>query len=291
MRKKLDARQNFPEIFFVKMAAAMMQRTYCVLRSFRSPGKVLACRGKVKSARKTVQVTEGPRDYVYFLHNHVVPLYSFEEAIDKLKTHSVAEGKNPEQTVTMCVKCQGLDKEIPSFRGTLLLPRPFGITKKVLVFAEGDEAKAAADAGAEIVGGEELFPQVENNELEFDHCLASLDMAEKIKHLQKVLREKMPHTRRGSVTDDLANAIQAFKDTRVYKTDKYGYVNTAIGMLSFSLEDLHLNAAVVIDAVLKNRRTNKGEFIRKISVTSTQGPGFRLYHEKLVPSSKMRSKH
>ncbi|CAB4017772.1 50S ribosomal L1 [Paramuricea clavata] len=214
------------------MAAAMMQRTYCVLRSFRSPGKALLFRSKTKSARKKAQTIESPKDFVYFLHNHVVPLHSFEEAIEKLKVYSIEENKEPEQTVTMCMKCQGLNKEIPSFRGTLMLPKPFGVTKKVLVFAEGDEAMAAKDAGAEIVGGEELFSQVENSELEFDHCLASLDMADKIKHLQKVLREKMPHTRRGSVTDDLATAIQTFKHTRVYKTDKYGYVNTAIGMVS-----------------------------------------------------------
>mgnify|MGYP002804267149 FL=1 len=171
-----------------------------------------------------------------------------------------------------------------------MLPKPFGITKKVLVFAEGDEAEAAKDAGAEIVGGEELFMQVENGELEFDHCLASLDMADKIKHLQKVLREKMPHTRRGSVTDDLKTAIETFKYTRVYKTDEYGYVNTAIGLLDFSPEALRQNANMVIDAVQNHRKTNKGEFIRKISMTSTRGPGFRLHYEELVPSLKLRAK-
>jgi hypothetical protein len=92
------------------MAAAMMQRTYCVLRSFRSPGKALLFRSKTKSARKKAQTIERPKDYVYFLHNHVVPLHSFEEAIEKLKVYSIEENKRPEQTVTMCMKCQGLDK-------------------------------------------------------------------------------------------------------------------------------------------------------------------------------------
>jgi hypothetical protein len=92
------------------MAAAMMQRTYCVLRSFRSPGKALLVRGKAKSSKKKVEANEGPKDYVYFLHNHVVPLHSFEEGIEKLKEFSVEGNKDPQQTVTMCMKCQGLDK-------------------------------------------------------------------------------------------------------------------------------------------------------------------------------------
>jgi hypothetical protein len=94
------------------MAAAMMRRTYCVLRSFRTPGKALLLRGKTKSAKKKAQTSEGPKDYVYFLHNHVVPLHSFEEAIENLKAYSVEENKDPQQTVTMCMKCQGLDKVV-----------------------------------------------------------------------------------------------------------------------------------------------------------------------------------
>lgn len=265
----------------------MLQGTSCVLRRLRSPRRVVCFRGKAKRARKKLDVPEAPKDYVYFLHNHTVPLQSFEEAIAALKAYSFEEDK---ETVTMCMKCQGLDKDIPSFRGTLMMPKPFGVTERVLVFAEGNEADAARNAGAEIVGGEELIPQVENNELEFNHCLASFDMADKIKPLQKVLREKMPHTRRGSVTDNLENAIQIFKHTRVYKTDKYGYVNTGIGLLSFSLEDLRLNVDTIINAVNSHRKSTKGEFIRKISLTSTYGPGLRLYHVELVPSYKAKAK-
>ena len=92
------------------MAAVMMQRTYCVLRYFRTPEKAVLFRSKTKSARKKVQSNEGPKDYVYFLHNHVVPLYSFDEAIEKLKVYRIEENKQPQQTVTMCMKCLGLDK-------------------------------------------------------------------------------------------------------------------------------------------------------------------------------------
>lgn len=265
----------------------MAQRTSCVLRRIWAPRTIVCFRGKAKTARKKPQVTDTPKDYVYFLHNHTVPLHSFDEAVAVLKAYSFDEDG---ETVTMCMKCQGLDKDIPSFRGPLILPKPFGVRKKVLVFAEGDAAEAAKNAGAEIVGGEELIPQVENMELEFDHCLASLEMADKIKHLQKVLREKMPHTRRGSITDNLEHAIQTFKHTRVYKTDEYGYVNTGIGLLSFPLDDLRQNADTVINAVQTHRRSHKGEFIRKISLTSTYGPGLRLFHAELIPSLRAKAK-
>ena len=92
------------------MAAAIRQRTYSVLRCFRAPKKAVLFREKTKSAKKKVQAREGPKDYVYFLHNHVVPLYSFEEALAKLKEYTVERNKDPQQTITMCMKCQGLDK-------------------------------------------------------------------------------------------------------------------------------------------------------------------------------------
>lgn len=109
-RGKKTKRNLLPEIFFsynFKMAASVMQRTPFVLRCLRAPRQVACCRGKAKAVRKRLEVTQAPKDYVYFLHNHTVPLHTFEETIAVLKAYSFEEDK---ETVTMCMKCQGLNK-------------------------------------------------------------------------------------------------------------------------------------------------------------------------------------
>ena len=114
----------------------MRQRTYSVLRCFRQPKKALVFRDKSKSAKQKVQAREGPKDYVYFLHNHVVPLYSFEDALEKLKVYTVELNKDPQQTITMCIKCQGLDKV--SLRILALVWYKYLVSKTFLNFMAGN---------------------------------------------------------------------------------------------------------------------------------------------------------
>lgn len=92
------------------MATVLLHRTYSVLRSFSCPAKIIAFRSKKSIAKRKHQAKQSPGDFVYFLHNHVVPLHSFEEAVEKLKVYSVKEKNDVHQTVTMCMKCQGLNK-------------------------------------------------------------------------------------------------------------------------------------------------------------------------------------
>ncbi len=165
-------------------------------------------------------------------------------------------------------------------RGTAVLPHGQGKTLRVIVFSKDDSAKAAKEAGADIVGGDELIEKVSGGWIDFDVAISTPGMMKDVGKLGKVLgpRGLMPSPKAGTVTDNPAKAIKEIKGGRIeFKMDKFANVNTLIGKLSFSDDKLAENGTVLIESLLKARpKTLKGGMIKSAHLSSTMGPGLRL---------------
>ena len=168
-------------------------------------------------------------------------------------------------------------------RGTVYLPHGTGKTARVIVFAVGDkatEAEAAREAGADIVGGDELIEKVNGGWLEFDAVVATPDMMGKVGRLGRVLgpRGLMPNPKTGTVTDDTAKAVREVKAGRVeFKLDKGGNIAVPVGKFSFGVKELSENGAAVIEAVVKSRpATAKGVFVENVTLSATMMPGLKV---------------
>ena len=171
-------------------------------------------------------------------------------------------------------------------RGTVLLPHGLGRTARVLVFAQGEKIKEAEDAGADFVGGEELAKKIEGGWLEFESVVATPDMMRVVGRLGKVLgpRGLMPNPKTGTVTPDVARAIQEIKAGKVeFRVDKTGIVHAPIGKVSFPAENLLANAHALFDSVMKAKpAAAKGKYVKTATVSSTMGPGIRVDENALV---------
>lgn len=165
-------------------------------------------------------------------------------------------------------------------RGTVGLPSGTGKTVRVAVFAQGDLAQQARDAGADIVGADDLVEKVSGGFLDFDLCIATPDLMGQVGKLGRVLgpRGLMPNPKTGTVTMDVGQAVTAFKGGRVeYRTDRVGNVHVPIGKASFSVKDLLTNARALIDEINRAKpAAAKGKYIRSVTVSSTMGPGVRI---------------
>ncbi len=167
-------------------------------------------------------------------------------------------------------------------RGTAQLPHGLGKEIRVAVFAEGEGARAATEAGADIAGGDELIKQVEGGFTDFDIALSTREMMGKVGRLGRVLgpRGLMPNPRSGTVVDvqDLAKAIKDAKQGRVeFRVDRTALLHVPIGKVSFEEGQLLENMATVVDAVVKGRPAGaKGQYIRSMTLTTTMGPGIRV---------------
>lgn len=166
-------------------------------------------------------------------------------------------------------------------RGTVSLPHGTGKTIRVLVFAEGENAAAAEEAGADIVGGKDLAEQLgAGGAVEFDIAIAAPDMMPHVGKLGPILgpRGLMPNPKSGTVTPDVAKAVAEFKAGRVeYRNDRYGNVHIPIGRVSFGADQLLDNFGAVSEELLRARPASaKGRFIRKAAVSSTMGPGVHI---------------
>ncbi|MEL6574115.1 MAG: 50S ribosomal protein L1 [Pseudomonadota bacterium] len=165
-------------------------------------------------------------------------------------------------------------------RGTVSLPNGTGKTVRVAVFARGEKADEAKAAGADIVGAEDLMETVQGGTIEFDRCIATPDMMGVVGRLGKVLgpRNLMPNPRVGTVTMDVADAVQAAKGGEVqFKAEKAGVVHAGIGKASFDAKALEENVLAFVDAVQKAKPSGaKGTYMKKIAVSSTMGPGVTL---------------
>lgn len=162
-------------------------------------------------------------------------------------------------------------------RGTVSLPNGSGKTVRVAVFAEGEAARAAEEAGADIVGTEELMAQVQAGEFNFDAAVATPDQMGKVGRLGKKLgpRGLMPNPKLGTVTNDVAKAIKELKGGRVeYRADRYGIAHVVLGKVSFTAEQLAENYGAVYDEVLRMKpAAAKGKYVKSVAIASTMSPG------------------
>jgi len=205
---------------------------------------------------------------------------TFEAAAAIAKVKSMASAKFDE-TVELAVRL-GLDprKADQAVRGTVALPAGTGKNVRVAVFAAGEAARAAREAGADVVGTDDLAADIEKGNMNFDIAIATPDLMPMVGKLGRALgpRGLMPNPKTGTVTNDVAKAVSEFKGGKVeYRTDRYGNVQVPIGKVSFSEADLERNFASVIEELQRARPSSaKGRYIKKISVSSTMGPGVKV---------------
>lgn len=206
-------------------------------------------------------------------------LYEAEEAIDlALKTSYAKFDETVEVHIRLGVDPRHADQQV---RGTVVLPHGTGKSVKVLVFAKGDKAKEAEDAGAEYVGAEELVAKIQNEGwVDYDVCIATPDMMGLVGRLGKILGPKglMPNPKSGTVTMDVAKAVKDAKAGRVeFRLDKTAIIHCPIGKVSFGKEKLLDNYRTLVDAVIKAKPlAAKGQYVRSVTVTTTMGPGIKV---------------
>jgi len=188
-----------------------------------------------------------------------------------------------DETVELHIRT-GLDSRHADqqLRGSVLLPHGLGKTVRVLVFAEGEGARLAQEAGADHVGGDELMKKVEGGWTDFDVALAQRELMGKVGRLGRVLgpRGLMPNPRSGTVLDeqDLPRGVNDARQGRVeYRLDRSALIHVAVGKISFDEQNLLENLSTIVEAIVKSRPAGaKGSFIRSITLTTTMGPGIRL---------------
>jgi large subunit ribosomal protein L1 len=205
-------------------------------------------------------------------------LHTPSEAVDIISSLSKA---NFDETVELVVRL-GVDprKADQIVRGTVALPAGTGKDVRVAVFASGEQAAAAREAGADIVGTDDLAAQIEGGMLDFDITIATPDMMPVVGRLGRVLgpRGLMPNPKSGTVTPDVAKAVGEFKGGKVeYRTDRYGNVAVRIGKASFAPSALLENFRAVIDELNRAKPASaKGRYVRRVTVAATMGPGVKI---------------
>lgn len=204
--------------------------------------------------------------------------YSVEEAVKLVKELAFAKF---DETVDLAVNL-GVDpkKSDQMVRGTVMLPHGTGKKVKVLVFAKGEKEKEATEAGADFVGAEDLVEKIQKGWLDFDSAVATPDIMGLVGKLGKVLgpRGLMPNPKLGTVTFDVAKAVREIKAGKVeYRAEKSGIVHVPIGKISFEEAALLANARTVLDSIVKAKPgTSKGRYLKRITLSSTMGPGIRI---------------
>ena len=204
--------------------------------------------------------------------------YSILEAINLVKDCATAKF---DETIDVSVNL-GIDtkKSDQTIRGAVVLPNGTGKVVRVAVFTQGDNVKKANDAGADIVGMEDLMKSMQNGDLNYDVIIASPDAMGVVGRLGQVLgpRGLMPNPKVGTVTQDVATAVSNAKDGQVrYRADKAGIVHAGIGKASFDSKSLEENFTTLLEALKKAKpASTKGVYFKKISVSSTMGPGLAV---------------
>lgn len=207
------------------------------------------------------------------------------EAVEIIKKTASAKF---DESVDVAIRL-GVDprKADQAVRGTVALPAGSGKTLRIAVFAAGDAAQEARAAGADLVGADELAADVEKGVMNFDLVIATPDMMPLVGRLGRVLgpRGLMPNPKTGTVTNDVGRAVSEFKGGKVeYRTDRYGNVHVRIGKASFSPADLEMNFRAVLDEVQRAKPASaKGKYLRKISLSTTMGPGVKVDLNRLRP--------
>ena len=193
-----------------------------------------------------------------------------------------------DETVEVAVRL-GVDprKADQMVRGTVALPAGTGKDVRIAVFAQGEAANEARAAGADFVGAEDLAAEVEGGMLDFDVAIATPDLMPQVGKLGRVLgpRGLMPNPKTGTVTTDVAKAVEEFKGGKVeYRTDRYGNVHVPLGKVSFTPDALQANLQAVMEELYRAKPASaKGRYLRRIGVSSTMGPGIKIDPARLKP--------
>src|SRR5438093_1417624 len=204
--------------------------------------------------------------------------YTIEEAIPLVQKVKYAKF---DETVEMSLRL-GVDPKHADqmVRGTVVLPHGLGKSKKVLAIASGDKQKEAQDAGADIVGGEELVEKIQGGFMDFEAVVATPDMMRAVGKLGKVLgpRGLMPNPKTGTVSVEIGRAIKEIKAGKVeFRVDKTGIIHAPVGKMSFQGDALIANAHALVDSIVKAKpAAAKGKFLRSVTVSSTMGPGVKI---------------
>ena len=204
--------------------------------------------------------------------------YSATEAVDLLKKVNYAKfDATVEVAVNLDVDPKQADQQI---RGAIVLPNGTGKTQKVIVFAEGQQAKDAEAAGADIVGSDDLVEKIQDGWLDFDVAVATPPMMAKVGRLGRVLGPKglMPNPKTGTVTMDVTKAVNDIKAGQVtYRVDSNGLIHAPIGKISFDTDKITENFDTFYGAILKARPSSlKGNYVTSVNMTSTFGPGLKI---------------
>lgn len=205
-------------------------------------------------------------------------LYDPDEAINLIKNMPKTKfDETVEISIRLGVDPRHADQQI---RGAVVLPYGTGRTVKVAVFAKGEKAKEAEEAGADKVGADDLVAEVQSGVIDFDIAVATPDMMGAVGRLGKILGPKglMPNPKTGTVTFDVAKAIQEIKAGKVeYRVDKTGIIHVPIGKVSFDAEKLASNFRTLMDVIAKAKpATAKGTYIKSVVLSSTMGPGVKI---------------
>jgi large subunit ribosomal protein L1 len=204
--------------------------------------------------------------------------YDLEGGVAKVKEIAFAKfDETVELTVWLGVDPRKADQLV---RGTIVLPHGLGKSKTVLVIAQGDKVKEAEEAGADIVGGEDVVTRIKGGWTDFDAVIATPDMMRLVGALGKILgpRGLMPNPKTGTVTFDVANAVKETKAGKVeYRVDKTGVIHVGVGKVSFEADKLRDNAKSLLDAIVKAKpATAKGKYVKKVNLAATMSPGVLL---------------
>jgi len=220
------------------------------------------------------------------LQGKIVPqkLYLVQEALALAKETATAKfDESIDVAVNLGVDARKSDQVV---RGSVVLPAGTGKSVRVAVFAQGDKAEAAKAAGADIIGFEDLAADIKAGKMDFDIVIATPDAMRIVGQLGQVLgpRGLMPNPKVGTVTMDVATAVKNAKAGLVqYRTDKAGIIHATIGRASFTVENLESNLKALVDALQKAKpASSKGQYLRKVAVASTMGPGVRVDQSSLA---------
>lgn len=205
-------------------------------------------------------------------------VYTIDDAVKILKGNAKAKfDETIEVALNLGVDPRHADQMV---RGTVSLPHGTGKSLRVAVFARDAKADEAREAGADIVGAEDLAEKIQAGEMDFDRCIATPDMMGVVGRLGKVLGPKgmMPNPKLGTVTPDVKGAIQAAKAGQIeFRVEKEGIIHAGVGKASFTEEQLAENISAFVQAIQRAKPTGaKGTYMHKVSVTSTMGPGLKL---------------
>ncbi len=211
-------------------------------------------------------------------------LYTIEEAIKLVKDLSWTKfSESVDVAIRLGINTRRSEEQV---RGAVNLPHGTGKENKVVVFAQGEKAKEAEEAGADFVGGEDLAEKIQKGWTDFDATIATPDMMKIVGKLGRVLgpRGLMPNPKVGTVTFDVKEAVSSVKKGKVeYRADRFGIVHAMIGKIDFTDEQLIENFSTLLDALLKAKPSSaKGRYLISVSISSTMGPGIKLDPMKIL---------